>query len=53
MKTGYTPQAGGCLLLIFVDENDNYFINVILGTKTKEERFLQMQKLIDWINAKP
>jgi D-alanyl-D-alanine carboxypeptidase len=53
MKTGYTPQAGGCLLLIFADENDNYFINVILGTKTKEERFLQMQKLIDWINAKP
>jgi len=52
MKTGYTPEAGGCLFLIFSDENDNYFLNVILGTKSKEERFLQMQKLVDWINGK-
>ena len=51
-KTGYTTEAGGCLFLIFSDEDENYFLNVILGTKSKEERFFQMQKLVDWINGK-
>jgi D-alanyl-D-alanine carboxypeptidase (penicillin-binding protein 5/6) len=52
MKTGYTDEAGGCIFLIFSEEDGDYFLNVILGTKSKEERFLQMQKLIDWINGK-
>jgi len=52
MKTGYTDEAGGCIFLIFSDDNGDYFLNVILGAKSKEERFLQMQKLIDWINGK-
>jgi D-alanyl-D-alanine carboxypeptidase (penicillin-binding protein 5/6) len=52
MKTGYTDEAGGCIFLIFSNDNGDYFLNVILGTKSKEERFLQMQKLIDWINGK-
>jgi D-alanyl-D-alanine carboxypeptidase len=52
MKTGYTDEAGGCIFLIFTNDNEDYFLNVILGAKSKEERFLQMQKLIDWINGK-
>ena len=52
MKTGYTDEAGGCIFLIFSNNRDDYFLNVILGAKSKEERFLQMQKLIDWINGK-
>ena len=52
MKTGYTDEAGGCIFLIFSNDNGDYFLNVILGAKSKEERFLQMQKLIDWINGK-
>lgn len=51
IKTGYTPTAGGCLLLIFADQKGNYFFNVILGAKGKEERFEEMQKLINWINS--
>jgi D-alanyl-D-alanine carboxypeptidase (penicillin-binding protein 5/6) len=52
MKTGYTDEAGGCIFLIFSNDNGDYFLSVILGAKSKEERFLQMQKLIDWINGK-
>ncbi len=51
-KTGYTKEAGGCLLLIISDEKGNYFINVILGARDKDKRFEEMQKLIDWINKK-
>jgi D-alanyl-D-alanine carboxypeptidase (penicillin-binding protein 5/6) len=52
MKTGYTDEAGGCIFLIFSNDNGDYFLNVILGAKSKEERFFQMQKLINWINGK-
>jgi D-alanyl-D-alanine carboxypeptidase (penicillin-binding protein 5/6) len=52
MKTGYTDEAGGCIFLIFSNDNGDYFLNVILGAKSKEERFFQMQKLVDWINGK-
>jgi D-alanyl-D-alanine carboxypeptidase len=49
-KTGYTKEAGGCLLLVISDEKGNYFINVILGARDKDKRFEEMQKLINWIN---
>jgi D-alanyl-D-alanine carboxypeptidase len=52
LKTGYTEEAGGCLLLVFSDERGNYFINVILGTRNKNKRLEEMQKLINWINKK-
>jgi D-alanyl-D-alanine carboxypeptidase (penicillin-binding protein 5/6) len=52
MKTGYTDEARGCIFLIFSNDNGDYFLNVILGAKSKEERFFQMQKLVDWINGK-
>jgi len=50
-KTGYTPEAGGCLLFIFRDENQPniFYINLILGAPGVQERVEEMQKLIDWI----
>lgn len=49
-KTGYTKQAGGCMTLVFKDENEDIFIGVILGTQSIESRHTEMQKLIDWLN---
>jgi D-alanyl-D-alanine carboxypeptidase len=51
-KTGYTKEAGGCLLLVISDEKGNYLINVIFGARDKDKRFEEMQKLINWINKK-
>jgi len=47
-KTGYTKEAGGCMILV-LGQNDNYFINVILGTETTEARTKEMQKLVNWL----
>lgn len=45
-KTGFTAEAGGCLLLVVDNpKNNDYLINIVLGT---ENRFLEMQKLINW-----
>lgn len=49
IKTGYTDEAGGCMILVFSDERRIY-INIILRTESKEERYSEMQKLIDWVN---
>jgi len=46
-KTGWSPTAGGCLLLILENpQKDSYFINIILGAG---DRFAEMRKLIDAI----
>jgi len=46
-KTGWSPTAGGCLLLILKNpQKDSYFINVILGAG---DRFAEMRKLIEAI----
>lgn len=48
-KTGETPQAKGCLLLVLrAPKNKGYLINVILGTS---DRFGEMKKLVDWLNS--
>jgi len=49
-KTGWTPQAQGCLLLILKapGQNQGYLVNIILGS---EDRFGEMEKLTDWINT--
>lgn len=44
-KTGYTEEAGGCLVLV-VKENNGHLISVILGA---EERFLETERLINWV----
>lgn len=46
-KTGYTDEAGGCMVLILENEEGGYFINVILGTVSTEERFNDMRKIIE------
>jgi serine-type D-Ala-D-Ala carboxypeptidase (penicillin-binding protein 5/6) len=49
-KTGYTSKAGGCFLLIIeAPKNQGYLINIILGTNGRENRFKEMEKLIDWL----
>jgi len=50
-KTGYTEKAGACMLLIFSDEKESYFINLILGAESPQKRIEEMQKLINWINS--
>ena len=46
-KTGWTPQARGCLLLVLRSQKaDGYLINVIFGS---ENRFEEMKKLVNWI----
>ena len=48
-KTGYTDEAGGCMLLVLEDEKGNKLINIILGTPSSTARITEMQKLIDWL----
>jgi len=50
-KTGYTKKAGGCMLAVFENEEENYFINIILGTNSSIDRIQEMQKIINWINS--
>lgn len=47
-KTGFTEEAGGCILLILKNENGGYFVNIILGTASPEARFEEMKKLVDF-----
>lgn len=49
-KTGNTPMAKECFLLAIKHpkERDGYIINVILGSKNREE---DMEKLINWIKS--
>ena len=50
-KTGWSPQALGCLLLILKDpENNGYFINVVLGA---DDRFSEMRKIVCQLLACP
>lgn len=50
-KTGYTKKAGGCMLVVFENEKENYFINIILGTDSPIDRIQEMQRIINWINS--
>lgn len=48
-KTGETPGAGGCLILIVqAPKGKGYIINVILNS---ENRFEEMKKLLNWLNS--
>ena len=51
-KTGYTLQAGGCILLVMkAPNNRGHLINVILGTENNDERFNQMKKMVEWLKT--
>jgi len=47
-KTGWGIEAGGCLLLVLdnPEEEGSYFVSIVLGAK---DRFAEMRKLIDAI----
>lgn len=49
-KTGYTEEAGGCMILILRRSDNNHLINVILGADSPESRFVEMKKLIEYCN---
>jgi serine-type D-Ala-D-Ala carboxypeptidase (penicillin-binding protein 5/6) len=46
-KTGFTEEAGGCMLT-FSNINNNYLITVVLGSKNRED---DTEKLINWAQA--
>ncbi|MEK7453028.1 MAG: serine hydrolase [Patescibacteria group bacterium] len=55
-KTGYTPIAGGCLMVVFEVEGKNgrpnsKAVSVIFGAKDVQSRFDEMEKLINWIRG--
>lgn len=46
-KTGETPLAGKCLLLVVqAPQNNGFIVNIILNS---ENRFEEMKKLINWV----
>ena len=47
-KTGWGIEAGGCLLLVLdnPEEEGSYFVSIVLGAK---DRFAEMRKIIDAI----
>lgn len=48
-KTGYTKEAGGCMILVMsAPKNKGYIVNVILGT---DDRFGEMKKLTQWLET--
>ena len=47
-KTGYTDEAGGCVLLASVNQKETTFIDIILGASSSEQRIVELQKLINW-----
>lgn len=51
-KTGYTDEAGGCILLVNKNRKGDYIVNVILGAETQQSRFIEMKKLVEWANKR-
>ncbi len=43
-KTGWTPLAGGCLIVITQKPEGGHYISIILGAK---DRFAEMRKILD------
>jgi len=50
-KTGFTDQAGGCMLLVSKNKKGNFLINVILGALSSSARIEEMEKLINWLTG--
>lgn len=49
-KTGFTEEAGGCIILVLREKEGDYLISLILGAKSQETRFEEMKKIIEAIN---
>jgi len=49
-KTGWTYEAGGALVLVLEEEDGRgYYINALLDASSRENRFRDMEKMIEWI----
>lgn len=47
-KTGYTEEAGFCLLALSKDNKGNQIITVLLGAELNGNQFQETKALIDW-----
>lgn len=47
-KTGFTNTAGGSMILILKNKKQEYYINIILGTNTPNQRFIEMKKMVNY-----
>ena len=47
-RTGWTPKAGGSLILV-TETPKGYLINIVLGASSPQGRFQEMTKMINWI----
>lgn len=47
-KTGYTEEAGGCIILVLRTNDNGYLITVVLGTDSPDSRFVETKKLIEY-----
>lgn len=47
-KTGFSNEAGSCLVIQAEDKKGNEIIAVLLGNETKGINFKEMGKIIDW-----
>ncbi len=51
-KTGYTKEAGGCLILVLkMPRGQGHLISIVLGTQERDLRFDEMKNLIDWLKS--
>lgn len=48
-KTGYTDEAGGCMVLVLENSKGSRFINIILGADSSTARVIESQKIINYI----
>lgn len=46
VKTGYTEEARGNLIILFSDKNQNQILTVVLGSEHRES---ESERFIDWI----
>ena len=49
-KTGYTVQAGRCLVLAVQDTDKNYYISIIGKADSYDNLYLQMNELLSMVN---
>jgi len=48
-KTGYLPEAGYCLSVLFSENNEHEIIVVVLGSQSDAERFQDAKALASWV----
>jgi D-alanyl-D-alanine carboxypeptidase len=53
VKTGVTPTAGPCLSVQYRSKCSTYdFIVVVLNCKSRDARFQEIPKLVEWAKTK-